>query len=356
MSQLKPTKTVFTVSDFLERQRMGSLELRPFFQRGQVWQPKVKSLLIDTVSKGLPMPVILLRKVQTLKTLESKLEVIDGQQRLRTILSFIDPKSLTDFNPDRDVFTVLPEHNETIGKLSFGSLPDEAQRDILGYELSVHIFPPETSDADVLLMFSRLNSTGLSLNRQELRNAEYYGKFKTLSYTLAFRYIENWRDWKIFSDQDMARMVEVENVSDYLLAIIEGIQGKSQSRISAAYKKYDETMPNTRLIEERFDKVISEIGRMFGNELGHSPVRSQALFYSLFTVCYDYLYKLGSPIVRTKVARLPSSSLKGFEKLNTALRNGTIPTRYATAFGRSTTDVGRRKLRHEYFKEMLALE
>jgi hypothetical protein len=355
MSQLKPTKTIFTVSDFLERQRIGSLELKPFFQRGQVWQSKVKSLLIDTVAKGLPVPVILLRKVQSLKTLESKLEVVDGQQRLRTILSFVDPKSLKDFDPSRDIFTVLPEHNEEIGKLPFSALHTDAQRDILGYELSVHIFPPETSDADVLLMFSRLNSTGLSLNKQELRNAEYYGKFKTLSYRLAFRYIEKWRDWKIFSDQDMARMVEVENVSDYILAMIEGIQGKSQSRLSAAYKKYDEKMPNGRIIEERFEKVISEIDRVFGAHLPQSSIRSQALFYSLFTVCYDHLYELGSPIARVKAGKLPSAAIKGFLNLDTRLRSSTVPVKYEGAFGRSTTDIGRRKLRHEYFKEMLAL-
>jgi hypothetical protein len=267
----------------------------------------------------------------------------------------VDPRSLKDFDASRDVFTVLPEHNEDIGKLSFSALPNDAQRDILGYELSVHIFPPETSDADVLLMFSRLNSTGLSLNKQELRNAQYYGKFKTLSYRLAFRYIEHWRDWKIFSDQDMARMVEVENVSDYILAMIEGIQGKSQPRLNAAYRKYYEKMPNARIIEDRFDRVISEIDRVFGEHLAQSQIHSQALFYSLFTVCYDHLYKLGSPVVRVKTGKLSNSKIKGFLNLDDRLRSGTVPAKYAAAFGRSTTDVGRRKLRHEYFKEILAL-
>jgi hypothetical protein len=137
--------------------------------------------------------------------------------------------------------------------------------------------------------------------------------------------------------------------------MIEGIQGKSQTRLSAAYKKYDEKMPNGRIIEERFEKVVSEIDRVFGGHLSQSSIRSQALFYSLFTVCYDHMYGLGSPIVRVRAGKLPSFALKGFLSLDARLRNSTVPVKYEAAFGRSTTDVGRRKLRHEYFKEMLAL-
>jgi hypothetical protein len=55
MAQLKPTKTVYTVSDFLDWQRGGTLRLKPIFQRREVWTAKAKSLLIDTVVKGLPV-------------------------------------------------------------------------------------------------------------------------------------------------------------------------------------------------------------------------------------------------------------------------------------------------------------
>jgi hypothetical protein len=252
-------------------------------------------------------------------------------------------------------FTVLKDHNPDLGGFPFQALGDGIKSDILGYELSVHIFPAETSDADVLLMFSRLNSTGLSLNKQELRNAEFYGRFKTMSYRLAFRYIEQWRSWQVFTDQDMARMVEVEAVSEYLLAMMEGLQGKSQSRLTAAYKRYDEEIPNTRILEERFDTVISEIQTRFGALLPKSSLRSQALFYSLFTAVYDYMYGLGSEIVRAKPKRLPRASTDGFKTLDTRLKSGNLPVKYEAAFGRSTTDVGRRKLRHEYFSEMLGL-
>jgi len=51
---------------------------------GRFGAPKAKSLLIDTVVKGLPVPIVFLPKMQDMEKLSSILEVVDGQQRLRT--------------------------------------------------------------------------------------------------------------------------------------------------------------------------------------------------------------------------------------------------------------------------------
>jgi uncharacterized protein with ParB-like and HNH nuclease domain len=63
--------------------------------------------MIDTVVKGLPIPIVFLRKTQDLKRLTSTLEVVDGQQRLRTLSSFIDSTSLEDYEEVRDSFDLL---------------------------------------------------------------------------------------------------------------------------------------------------------------------------------------------------------------------------------------------------------
>lgn len=80
MVQLKPMKTVYTESDFLGWRRNETLELKPICQRREVWSFKAKSLLTDTIVKGLPMPILFLRKTQDLRKLSSRLEVVDGQQ------------------------------------------------------------------------------------------------------------------------------------------------------------------------------------------------------------------------------------------------------------------------------------
>jgi Protein of unknown function DUF262 len=72
----------FKVSDFLSWQREGSLELSPSFQRRPVWKPSAKSYLIDTVVRGLPVPIIFIRERINLTTQTTIREVVDGQQRV----------------------------------------------------------------------------------------------------------------------------------------------------------------------------------------------------------------------------------------------------------------------------------
>ena len=123
-------------------------------QRREVWALKAKSLLIDTVVKGLPVPIIFLRKMQDMQTLSSVLEVVDGQQRLRTLFSFIDPSVLPDYNPQKDEFFVWSRHNGDIANTPFNKLHKDVRQAILGYEISTHVLPRDAADELVLKIFA----------------------------------------------------------------------------------------------------------------------------------------------------------------------------------------------------------
>src|SRR5438067_2182870 len=97
-------KTQFKVSDFLGWQRDGSLVLSPSFQRRPVWKPAAKSYFLDTVLRGLPAPVILVRERIELASQKTIREVVDGQQRLRTLFGYIDPGAINDYDSARDQF------------------------------------------------------------------------------------------------------------------------------------------------------------------------------------------------------------------------------------------------------------
>jgi len=129
------TKTQYKVSDFLNWYKAGLLILSPKFQRRSVWRPGAKSYLLDTIVRGYPIPIIFLREKKTdLKTLEHKREVVDGQQRIRTMLSFIAPSSLGDkFEPARDAFQIKKVHNKQLAGRDFGQLPEEIRQSILDY-------------------------------------------------------------------------------------------------------------------------------------------------------------------------------------------------------------------------------
>jgi hypothetical protein len=284
----------FKVSDFLSWQREGSLILSPSFQRRPVWRPSAKSYLIDTVVRGLPVPIIFIRERINLTTQTTTREVVDGQQRLRTLLTFIDSGSLPDFDSNRDSFSVSGQHNKELAGKKFAELSDSTKRGILGYEFSTHVLPPDTEDRDVLMIFARLNSTGVQLNGQELRNAEYFGVFKSTMYELALEQLDRWRTWRIFNEEQIARMNEVELTSDLVMTMIDGLTGKSQAKLNALYKRFDAQFPNERPVANRFRRIMDSIDETLGRNIPATVFSSEVYFYSLFTLFYDLLYGLDS--------------------------------------------------------------
>jgi uncharacterized protein DUF262 len=357
MNQLKPTRTVFSVSQFLEWQRSGILRLRPPFQRRAMWDAKAKSLLIDTVVRGLPVPIVFLRQLQDLDSLKTTMEVVDGQQRLRALLSFIEPGCLPDYVPEKESFTVRPSHNDVVAGKRFGELGKEIRSAILAYEISTHVFPPNTGDEVVLAIFSRINSTGADLNRQELRNAQFYGEFKTLAYRLAFQNLPYWRKWQLFSDEQIARMDEVEAISDFMLAMMRGVEGKSQPRLDRAYKEFDDEIVASTQLTDKLQKVLDEIDRVFGASLSKTAFRRPVLFYSLFTACYDHMYGMAVKYSKPRKARpLPTGSAGSLVAVSSKIVSGSIPEKVRDAIERATADTGRRRVRHEFFMGSLGLE
>src|SRR3954467_8790417 len=168
MKDIQTLRTQFRVSDFVSWKRDDGLELNPNFQRRAVWKKKAKSFLMDTIMRGLPMPIIFLRDLKSdLRTLKPRRDVVDGQQRIRTILSFIDPSLIKNFEPDRDEFTIDKAHNREFAGKGFKDLPPDVQQTILDYQFSVPSFPADTDDREILQIFARMNSTGVKLNAQE---------------------------------------------------------------------------------------------------------------------------------------------------------------------------------------------
>jgi len=345
-------KTQYRVSDFLSWQRSGTLNLSPSFQRRPVWKPEAKSFFVDTVIRGLPVPLIILRERRSdISRLEPVREVVDGQQRLRTLFAYINPNLLKDYNPRRDSFLLLPEHNEKYAGLPFNDLPQEIQQATLDYEFSVHILPAGTDDREILGIFARLNSTGVKLTPQELRNAEFFGAFKVTMYELATEQLYRWREWKIFTEYNIARMEEVELVSELSLMMLRHkIIGKTRKALDAIYKEKDRDFPEKNEVVRRFRDIMDTIEDMFGENLKRLPFKRKTLFFSLFAFLYDYKYSLSSELtkkIKTKIInkqKITQALVKAGEKI--ASREA--PEEVIEATARRTTHAGSRHIVFSY--------
>ncbi len=251
------------------------------------------------------MPIIFLRDVPAdLQTLESRRDVVDGQQRLRTVLAYVDPTLLKDFDAARDDFCIEAVHNADLGGLKFSQLPPPNRQRILDYQFSVHVFPADTDDREVLQIFARMNATGTKLNGQELRNAEFFGQFKTVAYNLATEQLNRWRDWRVFNSDQIARMDEVELTSEFLMAIMDGVLEKEASMIGAFYRDFDKEFADKEEVSSRYRLTMDRLDATFRKDM--SIFRNRTMFYALFTTVYGLQYGLTAP---PKLRRPPAGWL-----------------------------------------------
>lgn len=272
----------YSINDFLEWEKNGQLELNPYFQRRSVWNDNARSYLMDTIIRGLPMPKVFIRQKINVNTRNSIREIVDGQQRLRTILSFLN-----------DGFVISKQHNNKYGGMYFSQLcqiDDEVQANILNYEISVDLLV-NMSDPNVLDIFSRLNSYSVILNEQEKINANHFGPFKLLADNIAKQYYQFWIGNKIISEKKCLRMEDVNLTADLLIAMCEGI--KEKKRIKYYYDLYEKTFNHdAQQLEEQFNSVMNVIQCIYEEELKDSEFKRVQLFYSLFTAIYHIKYGL----------------------------------------------------------------
>ena len=270
---------VYSINDFVGWEHQGQLELNPFFQRRPVWSESAKSYLIDTILRGKPIPKIFIRQKVNVTTKQTTREVVDGQQRLRSILSFI-----------KDGFVVSRRQNSDHGGRRFSQLPEDIQAQILSYEISVDLLI-NLPDSEVLDIFSRLNSYAVILNEQEKINALNFGPFKILADQIGRKYTEYWKEQNVLTGRQILRMQEVTMVADLLIAMREGIKSKKQiKRYYGIYEK--EFDDDTSAVETRFDGVTGLIGKIYPEGLSNTEFSRPHLFYSLFTAVAHCIYGL----------------------------------------------------------------
>ena len=89
MDEFKTEKAVYTPNDFALWQANSMLVLTPKFQRRPVWKTPARSFFIDTILRGMTVPPIYLRMVQNTTRTKAIREVVDGQQRVRSVLDYV---------------------------------------------------------------------------------------------------------------------------------------------------------------------------------------------------------------------------------------------------------------------------
>ncbi len=147
------------------------MELRPFYQRRPRWSAGKQSLLIESFIMNIPVPPVFLYEKDY-----NAYEVMDGQQRIT---------ALKDFYAGNFELVGLKQWPEINGR-TYQTLPDKIQAGLDRRSItSIVLLKESTTDEDEAsslreTVFERLNTGGVQLGRQEIRNALYRGRLNNL--------------------------------------------------------------------------------------------------------------------------------------------------------------------------------
>lgn len=315
------------------------LELAPPFQRNPVWSPKQKSYLIDTILHGYPIPEIYVQETVSAKG-ELRFVIVDGQQRIRSCLEFVEGKyPLSD-----------PEDSPWLDK-TFDELTPKERSQIFGYNFMVRQLPdaPETQLVDI---FKRINRNTVSLNKQELRHATYWGQFIESMEVISSDPL--WGELNLFSSNDIRRMLDVEFVSEIAIALLHGHQNK-KTALDKYYVLYEDEYDARRDVESIFRTVLSEIHGIFGvYPIGRWRKKSD--FYSLFVVLAESVK--GMPFNQNRRDATGSKLEKFGRFVDEYVRAERkkyprqVP-KYAGAVERAASDLANRRSRHNALADYL---
>lgn len=201
-----------------------ALILRPTFQRNLVWNSSHKEKFLDTILRGLPFPEIYLADGELdLETKTSKRLVVDGQQRLDTIFSYINGELTTRSIP------------------LFDELSPKEQTDFYDYKVVVRDLG-RLDEEQIVDIFKRINSISYALNAMEINNALYEGAYistaQEIQISPAFESLE------MFSQNQYARMKDTEYILLIMSTLEEGGYFTGNSEIERYIKLYDNEYPN----------------------------------------------------------------------------------------------------------------
>lgn len=304
MKKIQLSHRMYSIRDIKRLHDAKELVTQPKYQRRRTpWPPSAKTSLIDTIVCNYPIPPIYVRAYVD-DNRQSRTEIIDGQQRITTILEFLNGVySLTNTFSDQDF----------VGS-SFNDLPDDVQDSIYEYELSCMSIRGAT-ESDIIAIFSRMNSFSLPLNEQEKRNAVFAGEFKTTVFDIASQYHTFWRSFDVLSDASIARMKDAELVSELFAVIMQGLKAVESKAIDKIYARLDEHFPARSQYQQMFTHIISYIGALFDNEDIRLHFRKTSWFFPLFLILYiksggsvssETLPILTKPDLKNIIARLTS--------------------------------------------------
>lgn len=228
------------IIDLYNAIKSGRYKLSPDFQRKLVWNDKHKESFIETILKGFPFPEIYITDGEV--DIENKITVkwiVDGQQRLSTIVQYIDDEGIK--------LTKIPKYSKL----------DDKERFLYYKVVTRNLGKIDTET--IKEIFSRINSVNYALNAIEMKNALYDGEYISTAKEILNENEKFFSELDIFSDNEVSRMKDLEFVLT-LMTIVESKGYFTTTSANEEYiKNYNEEYKNKTSIQTAFNNIFTFI-------------------------------------------------------------------------------------------------
>ena len=264
--KIRVDQQMLSVKYMLELMDEGLIELNPGYQRNKVWKDnRRKSLLIESLMLRIPIPAFYFYENEN-----GEYQVIDGQQRLTTIREFVSGKFK---------LSGLEYLGREYNKKVFKELDIKYVQRIYRTQIAVNILDARSPKKVIYDIFRRVNTGGVNLNPQEMRNAickqetrDFLIKStKNKNYLMATR--GKIKDERMDAQELVLRFYafymsynydkecvyyDYKNISTMLDVQIENLNKYSHEKLDVLYKKFDEAMRRCYLLfgEFAFSKIV----------------------------------------------------------------------------------------------------
>lgn len=304
-----------TVREVVRMVRDGEMNAAPVYQRKFRWKPEDESRLIESLMLGLPVPSVFVAA-----NTDFSLEVVDGLQRVSTLVHFLEPRQEDLEKIGREGPLVLSglEKLEKLEGLTFAQLPDEVRRYFGRLGLRVTTLTDKSDPNVRFQLFERLNRGAVALSSQEVRTVVYRGALvellKVLTEGGTFRDLvklqQSQEDDGTRAELVLKFFAYLERFDDYDGRVTEFLNEFAAENANVPKPQIDDWR---RLFEASVEAVASAAGTPFLRAGYHSTPLNQV---EAALVAAGRLISMGQPVRESAPellsdAELVNSSTKG---------------------------------------------
>ncbi|WP_270567356.1 DUF262 domain-containing protein [Clostridium beijerinckii] len=250
-----------SIGELINLYNEGELKLNPAFQRLYRWNNEQKTNFIESILIGIPIPEIFVAQKR-----DGKWDIVDGVQRISTLLQLTgelegkDPLVLEET-------TYLP----SLVGFTWKTLPLEVKRILRRSKIGINIILTENSIQSQYELFKRLNTGGLHLESQEIRNCllimideNFYESINDL------KNYPNFKKCLTLSEEKLNEEYHMELIIRYLIAKLDIVD-------------YDDYNISQDKLAQFIDKEITRIIQNDKFDLDRE--------INIFKRTFDYIYK-----------------------------------------------------------------